>query len=391
MNDSVHETRERIYFPNLNALRFIAAFLVFLNHLAWTKDIAGLSRLPHSAFTINNGVLGVNLFFTLSGFLITYLLLAEQKKSSTINIRQFYCRRILRIWPLYYLTVLLSFAILPFFVSIPGFVPVLSGANYWPKLGLFLGLMPNVAYAAYPLVSFGSQLWTVGVEEQFYVMWPWLVRTFIRNLIPALVTVVIFIVIARIVIDRQYVMHPNQIREIVLHFIHSLRIQCMAFGAIGAWLVHRGHHVILDFIFLKWVQIMILVGTIAIHVTSSTHLGGYQSEVAAVLHTIIIINAAANPRNIFRLEHRVTNYLGRISYGIYVYQILALNLAVVFAKHYIGFAEVHYGTIVYGIIGAGLTLLFAGVSYHWFELPFLRHKSKYSTILSAVQSTSGSR
>jgi peptidoglycan/LPS O-acetylase OafA/YrhL len=79
----------KVYFPNLNGLRFFAAFSVMLYHFFGEGLI--------------NGHYGVVLFFVLSGFLITYLLFEEKEKFGKIEIKKFYFRRILRIWPLYYL------------------------------------------------------------------------------------------------------------------------------------------------------------------------------------------------------------------------------------------------------------------------------------------------
>jgi peptidoglycan/LPS O-acetylase OafA/YrhL len=274
--------REPVYFPNLNAIRFVAAFLVFLGHLDWAKHNAIGSNQPYSDFTLNNGLLGVNLFFTLSGFLITSLLLKEHDECGIINVRHFYVRRILRIWPLYYFTVLLSFAILPNFISIPSFEPTFDGAHYWSKLVLFLTLLPNVSLVTYPLVSFGSQLWTVGVEEQFYIVWPWITKAFVRNLLPALLAVVLSIVAARVFIHWQLSLHPSYELEITAKLLHNMRFQCMAFGAIGAWLVHSRCHAVLVVIFHKGVQLLVLLTTVMLHACPGSLLRKRPAEVPGV-------------------------------------------------------------------------------------------------------------
>ena len=101
--------KTHVYFPNLNGLRFIAAFLVILSHLEWIKMTEGMENYASAPFIKNLGSLGVSLFFVLSGFLISYLLLQEKKDTGDISIKNFYVRRILRIWPLYYITVILAF------------------------------------------------------------------------------------------------------------------------------------------------------------------------------------------------------------------------------------------------------------------------------------------
>src|ERR1700741_1236659 len=98
--------KQKIYFPNLNGLRFIAAFLVIIHHIEQIKSILHLPNYLGRIPCISKiGKFGVVLFFVLSGFLITYLLLTEENTFKKISVRQFYMRRILRIWPLYFLIV----------------------------------------------------------------------------------------------------------------------------------------------------------------------------------------------------------------------------------------------------------------------------------------------
>jgi peptidoglycan/LPS O-acetylase OafA/YrhL len=103
----------------------------------------------------------------------------------------------------------------------------------------------------------------------------------------------------------------------------------------------------------------------------------------ALFHTVIVTNAAANPKNILRLEHRVTSYLGRISYGIYVYQILAIHLSLMVVLYCFKSSDGVRGSMCYYMLSAALTLIFSAVSYRWFELPFLRLKPKYSSVLTS--------
>ena len=98
---------KKVYFPNINGLRFIAALLVIIHHTEQIKDILGLSNYWSTPIIRSIGGLGVLLFFVLSGFLITFLLLDEESTTGTISIKKFYIRRILRIWPLYYLILIL--------------------------------------------------------------------------------------------------------------------------------------------------------------------------------------------------------------------------------------------------------------------------------------------
>ena len=112
-----NENKKGIFFKGLNELRAIAALAVVFHHIESYKSEDSLASVIHipqlSYFVSNLGNHGVHLFFVLSGFLITYLLFVEQERFGKINVKDFYIRRVLRIWPLYYLIVFLSFFIVP--------------------------------------------------------------------------------------------------------------------------------------------------------------------------------------------------------------------------------------------------------------------------------------
>ena len=101
-----NNTTPKIFFKGLNELRAIAALAVLFHHVELFKNKEGFSSLlnfKYSSYLISHiGRNGVNLFFVLSGFLITFLLLQEKENNSTIMLKKFFLRRIFRIWPLYY-------------------------------------------------------------------------------------------------------------------------------------------------------------------------------------------------------------------------------------------------------------------------------------------------
>ncbi len=105
------------YFKGLNALRFIAAYLVVIHHAEQIRLKNELFNLKEYSFFRNGGI-AVSFFFVLSGFLISYLLLKELKQTNTIKIKAFYIRRTLRIWPLYFLLVLIGTVLVPVFLDI---------------------------------------------------------------------------------------------------------------------------------------------------------------------------------------------------------------------------------------------------------------------------------
>ena len=168
--------KAKVYFPGLHGLRFFAAMMVVFSHVELMKDYHGYPNLYSSNLAIyESGRMGVTLFFVLSGFLISYLLLTERKVTGSISVKKFYGRRILRIWPLYYLLVFLTFIVLPriTFFAVPKY-SALMPEYFWYTLLLYVFLLPQVALSIFEPVPFAEPLWSIGVEEQFYLVgWRW--------------------------------------------------------------------------------------------------------------------------------------------------------------------------------------------------------------------------
>src|SRR5882724_2112122 len=161
---------ERFYRPELDVLRFFAFLGVFIFHAApRTMDFYNAAGYPRWLTAtiipvLTSGAYGVDLFFALSAYLITSLLLRERATTGSLDLRGFYLRRILRIWPLY-----LSF------VAFSALVSLLTPTQHLPLryvVGYSL-LAGNWIYTIYGLpASFAIPLWTVSIEEQFYLTWP---------------------------------------------------------------------------------------------------------------------------------------------------------------------------------------------------------------------------
>ena len=166
----------RLYFKNLDSIRFIAAMMVFLDHgVKPAYQYLGLDgTLLFKVFTtISSGGIGVTIFFVLSGFLISYLLISEHEVSGKIALKNFYVRRILRIWPLYYAVVIFSFFLYPFMKSLIGMTD-----HFQSNVLYYLTFLSNFdvihigKYFRGQDVLAQNVTWSVSVEEQFYLFWP---------------------------------------------------------------------------------------------------------------------------------------------------------------------------------------------------------------------------
>jgi peptidoglycan/LPS O-acetylase OafA/YrhL len=367
----------KIFFPHLNGIRFIAAFLVIIHHIEQIKNIQNLSNhwTDNPAIELI-GKLGVILFFVLSGFLITYLLIEEEKKYSKIHIVQFYIRRILRIWPLYFIIVISAFFIWPHFdlFKLSPSQPNIIFQNIVPQIILFALILPNIALAIYPPLPFASHTWSIGTEEQFYLIWPLLIRLFRKYKMILMCSIIMIYIIVN------YTLHTEIIWKIkygkqILNFWSMFNIDCMAIGGACAILLNKKSH------FLKLLvspAVLILsISTATILIASGIKFGILNNEIYAVIFGLIILNFTATDRTIIRLDYPFLQYLGNISFGLYMYHPVCIMIALAICKK----LEIMSNWILVPSTFL-LTVLMASVSYYTIEKYFLKWKNKFALIKS---------
>jgi len=362
----------KIYFPNLNGLRFIAALMVIIHHNEQIKYIFKLPNYWGSSPFINNvGRLGVILFFVLSGFLITYLLLAEESSFNRIKIKKFYIRRILRIWPLYFIIGVLAFAIFPniSFLIWPQFPKDVIYNSLILKIFLYISFLPNLSNAFLYIIPYASQCWSIGTEEQFYILWPILIRSIKRFRIHMMCLIIfIYIIVKFFTLSEQ---NPSVFSLFWINF----NIDCMAIGGIFAILLFNKKN-ILKYILNPYLFYTILLATIIL-ISKGVNFGFFQYEVYALLFGVIIINFANNTSPALSLENKPLNYLGKISYGLYMYHPICLVFSLKMLS-YIGIYN--YYTMLFSSVL--ITIILASFSYHFIEAGFIKLKSRFTLIAS---------
>jgi peptidoglycan/LPS O-acetylase OafA/YrhL len=369
-----------LFFPNLNGVRFIAAFWVIVHHIEQFKEKFGYdNQLFYTRFIRLIGPLSVFLFFVLSGFLITSLLLVEKERTNTINIQSFYMRRVLRIWPLYYLTVFLGLLVLPqiSYLNISGETELIS-VNFTEKLIFYLLILPNIVTGVFKHIPYLSQNWSIGVEEQFYYFWPWVVRQTKTSRL--LIVMIIFFAIFYITRSLTVLYMPETgWWKYLNEFIKSLRITCMILGAIGAYFTYyKLNSKFVQLIFTKIFQVF-LYSILILMLSFGIYLPGVNQEIYALIFTLILMNLAKNPSSILSLENPVFNYLGKISYGMYMYHTIAVVIGVKISHSFDNSNFVSYP------ISYILTIIMSGLSYQYFEKPFLKIKDKFTTVKSGTK------
>ncbi|HLA07878.1 MAG TPA: acyltransferase [Anaerolineales bacterium] len=377
---------ERVYFPNLNGLRFIAALLVIIHHIEQLKSIFGMPNDFSSSFVQIIGELGVVLFFVLSGFLITYLLLAEESRTNTIAVKNFYLRRILRIWPLYFLIIIAAFLILP---NIPLFILPGSGRetiyeNLPSKILLYVFFLPNLVPPLFGVVPYASLTWSIGAEEQFYLIWP-LILKFVKKYRMLLMFLILsgYLLFARALFsDRtNFLVFKYEINA----FWQSFNIASMAIGGFFAMLLHSKKPALKFFLnnylfyftlgFTSW---LLYRGVYFPHINVNDLPFPYlYKEFYSLWFGIIILNFAANKENMISLEQKPIRYLGKISYGLYLYHPIAI-VATLQTARWLG----TFSNFLIYTSSLFFTILLAGFSYKYFESFFLNFKSNFTSITS---------
>jgi peptidoglycan/LPS O-acetylase OafA/YrhL len=351
------------YVPELDSLRFFAFALVYLHHHTFhvTERLRPIETAREACG------FGLCIFFTLSSYLITNLLLREQAITDGIHLRAFYLRRILRIWPLYIGFILISYVI--------GIVSPKHAAE--PLRILAMLLLAGNWYAVFH--GYGSQspvspLWSISVEEQFYLIWPTVARYGRRVILWGAISTVVLSLISTYEITRlawggQGALWANSLVQFLF----------FGTGALLAWAFH-GRNYRKDAV-RAWV--LVTCGVTGAWMTENAfHLktegmsrpnpfgitAGYL--LVSVMCSLVLLGFRAFPR-----MPRPFTYLGKVSYGLYVFHNLSMllmtELGALFHVKLLGSA-----------LGPLLTLTLASLSYEYYEKPFLRLKQRFTFVHS---------
>jgi peptidoglycan/LPS O-acetylase OafA/YrhL len=371
-------TAQRFYRPELDVLRFAAFSLVFIHH---HFPYVPAQYNPHLgkwfAITVSTisaaATYGVDIFLALCSYLITELLLREKARTGTVDVKSFYLRRTLRIWPLYFFFLALALAT-------NGLIPnervsgkavvafLLFSGNWWMMLAI-------------RSVSVINPLWSLSVQEQFYFAWPPLVRNLGER--GLLVAAGVMLFVSNSVRLAIFLAHVGSERYI--KFNTFTRLDPIALGIIAAVLL-RGRSPALSnvrrvLLFVTsfavlWAAAIFLHtgadGTEAVHLLSVI---GYPLVALSAIAIVLSVLVSTPPW--YACKPLV--YLGRISYGLYVFHLLGLKLADVIGAHASFGARFVKGQ---GLLGFLLTVAMAMISYHALEKPFLRMKERFSHVLS---------
>ena len=349
---------EKIRIKNLDTFRAIAAIVVMIGHIELFRQ----NNLGTSVFNyVPSGHTAVMMFFVISGFLISFLLTKEKQKFGTVSVKDFYVRRVLRIFPLYYLVLVLSSL---FFSTVPEGRVIAFAAT----------LLPNVSHAIGCGWSVSPQIWSIGVENLFYIVFPLLVLLIpTKRMIPVLSVLIIALALLPHAIDYMNVrtLQSGSLAHFNQKFFYCNKFDSIAIGCFVGFSYASGHKLI-NVLYSKWLffacallSVILWFGNI-----ETKH---FNDELMSVLFAVVILNVCTNERMNICFENSLSKFLGRISYGIYMYHWIILLLAFKFLP----LTDSVFSTFcLYGFVIVA-TVLVAWLSFETYEKFFLNLKKRF--------------
>ena len=368
---AVHSSRK---LAALDGVRGLAIIAVFLSHSGWRMARGSILEEPVRWIT-GQGWMGVDLFFVLSGFLITGILL--DSRGAENYFRSFYARRALRIFPLYYAFLLVGFALFPLTVA-DDWQPLRADRwLYFCYLTNWLGLWKGFWRA-----NIMGHLWSLAVEEQFYFTWPLLVRVLKpRTLLRAVLTTEAAVIAGRT--SWVLLRHPGQTASLAT----LTRMDGLLLGAGIAVLVR---HYRLPERLIAWLPAALVAGIgiyLALvlrypHWAEVVQLVGFPLLAFSFALLVLFAAATENVRGIMQrtLTGRALGRVGKYAYGIYIFHVPILYFGNTILDTY--FAERVNGSGWLSCLSVVLLWLIsyytARLSYDRFERFFLGYKDRFA-------------
>ncbi len=362
----------RFYRPELDGLRFCSFLAVFISHAHLVSPQmfaeAGSIMTEAGRWALAAGHCGyaaVAVFFVLSSYLITELLLREHDRNHKIDIPAFYARRALRIWPLYFFFLILMLIVEPR-LGLPG-IPAADAPWYLAFLGnwqiVWSGQIPRSA---------AQILWTVSIEEQFYLLWPLLIAFVSPKRLGWMCAVLL--VMGQV---TRLLLVTSGSPYYAIHFHTCVQFDAIAWGGLLAVAVRNGA-------FANWPLIVrrgLLIGGAVLAVVTQRYLAEDKPFAAwplaayplfAIAALLVVAGAM---RNCEQESSWLTNpwlvRLGKISYGLYIWHLFAIVLTYKF-----GWCRPQSAWTSFCALP--LTIAMAEISYQWIEKPFLRWKENFA-------------
>ncbi len=350
--------------PSLNGLRAISIIMVLLYHFSQHNFLPNNALFRYAGMMISNGPLGVNIFFIISGYLITTLLIKEKEKNGSISLKGFYIRRTLRIFPAYYFLMFVYYLLFLF--------------KYFNITSLeWIGMLTYLKQFFPSAIHETAHLWSLSVEEIFYLIFPFLFIFLGKNIKKVLAVLIVLGALSRFL----FYAYPLPLMTNTI-FVTSDALLTGCFFALN-------HDKIIELIFkykcVKYLVPVALCFSVLIY-NYFYHLCTYDHSkllitVTAIAYSLfgsigfftnlfvaIIIMISISQRNLWfkLLNTRLFNYIGTLSYSIYLWQQLFT-------------ADREWLHRLPFLVVILIILICANLSYYLIEKPFFKLKDRYSS------------
>ena len=371
------ELTERFYYPELDSIRFFLFCAVWAYHvLPREESLYSVRHVPTVlasliVSTIKAGMCSLDVFFILSAFLITELLLRERELKGTADLKAFYIRRLLRIWPLYF-----------FVIALAGLLSLFDRSQVvgWAYAFSFLLFAGNwiMVLRGFPQASAIFPLWSVSFEEQFYLFWPLVLRKASKRTICGIAIGLVMVG----TLTRLMLLLDHQ-GGFSIWFNTFARLDSIACGILLAVILHGratfriGLPARLALLLMGGSAWMVVGLYCGLHDGVPTLVGGLLGyplmSLGGVAIVLSVLGAAQDGAPF--MKHPGLVYLGKISYGLYAYHILSWYLSGYLFSRY----HPTHGWSLSLLCALAVTFLLAAASFKWLESPFLRLKRRKFT------------
>ncbi|MFN0081492.1 MAG: acyltransferase family protein [Ferruginibacter sp.] len=358
---------EKKYFPQLDSIRGISVLAVFIFH-AYTPKLGDSLFEEFIVFILAHLGMGLDVFFILSAFLLTLLGMNEFEKTGKFSLKNYCIRRVLRIWPLYFLLMFFSFVVLPIVQHYSGHQLTLPPA-YWYLFFISNFYLPDHVF-------FLRLLWTLSIEEQFYIVWG-ICLLFFQKYLRWVIAIFACVSITFILFQT--------LAGVGIYFHTLSYIIDMMCGAFAAYCIQRKnkiYHFINNFTKSQtFVFYMFLPLLFTIYFLVDKELTGVSYylniEIFRVIFIIfcslVVMEQMREQPSVLNLSgNRFLVYTGKISYGLYCFH----GFVISFGNLLLLKLDVKTPGLIQAIVYLLLTFLIASISYNYVEKPFLKLKER---------------
>jgi peptidoglycan/LPS O-acetylase OafA/YrhL len=377
------EGSKKIHFHSFDAFRFFAFFKVFIFHIPLFVATADVSfKSFYYDHIRHGGGVGVSFFFVLSGFLITYILTHEKLKTKRINIKRFFVRRAFRIWPLFYLVVIMALLMPEDIAQAIGFHTNWGGYDPdWRFSLTFTENYKSIMMDTGPRTTPLSVFWSLCIEEHFYILWMVVFFFLRRKWIPVFLISSVFVAI----ILRCFEFQLYQNENVTTHELFS-NLDYFAISGLLGYMVAVNYERVANFV--QSIPLAVRIGYIGfvllilffqkdLFVNDLLFLNIIKHTIFSVIFACLLLIFIPQKGQLRISDKHIFTRLGKISYGLYVYHLIWIHVLVKIFRNNEILLDNWGIYAVFAILTFTATVITSYLSYHFFEMPILKLRERF--------------